>query len=28
VVAPVPGLAAETGREVTRRGHLRVLTSD
>ena len=28
VMAPVPGLAAETGREVTRRGHLRVLTSD
>jgi hypothetical protein len=26
--APVPSLADETGREVTRRGHLRVLTSD
>ena len=27
-VGPVPSLAEETGREVTRRGHLRVLTSD
>jgi len=27
-VATLPGPAAETGREVTRRGHLRVLTSD
>ena len=27
-VAAIPGPAAETGREVTRRGHLRVLTSD
>jgi hypothetical protein len=26
--APVASLADETGREVTRRGHLRVLTSD
>jgi hypothetical protein len=26
--AEIPGPAAETGREVTRRGHLRVLTSD
>lgn len=26
--ATVPSLADETGREVTRRGHLRVLTSD
>jgi hypothetical protein len=28
VMAPVTGPAAETGREVPRRGHLRVLTSD
>ena len=28
IVAPLPGPAAETGREVARRGHLRVLTSD
>jgi enoyl-CoA hydratase/carnithine racemase len=27
-VAAIPGPAAETGREVARRGHLRVLTSD
>ena len=27
-VATLPGPSAETGREVTRRGHLRVLTSD
>ena len=26
--ATIPGPAAETGREVARRGHLRVLTSD
>jgi len=28
VMAPVPDPSAETGREVTRRGHLRMLTSD
>ena len=28
IAPPLPGPAAETGREVARRGHLRVLTSD